>query len=209
MSQIDLLTFEEDLGIEPGLFSLDERNVFWISDTHWGHKNIIKYSNRPFQDIPEMNYQMEERWLSTVKDEDIVIHCGDVCFTSTNEMNAILDSLPGYKVLVKGNHDWDRGKKRLRDLNFNAIFDKLTFTHGDQRYVVTHVPMDDTYLKQTKQKNIHGHVHNKTLETGLHICACVEIIDYRPVNLKELLQANVNWVNDPANTHREEERRRP
>ncbi|AVH84964.1 hypothetical protein RsoM2USA_35 [Ralstonia phage RsoM2USA] len=201
------ITFDVDLGVEPGLLTFDDSNVFFLSDTHFGHKNIIKYSNRPFSDIPEMNLAMQERWHNTVGPDDILIHCGDVCFTSTNEMNSILDSLPGYKVLVKGNHDWDRGKKKFRDLNFDYITDKLHFTHNGIQYIMTHVPVADDQLQAGKLLNIHGHIHNKKLETGLHICACVELIDYTPVTLPKLIEANLKWVNDPDNTHREEERR--
>jgi len=58
---------------------------YFISDTHLGHSNIIKYTNRPFQSIEEMDKEIIKRWNERVEDEDIVFHLGDFCMLKSSE----------------------------------------------------------------------------------------------------------------------------
>ena len=79
------------------------RNIWVISDTHFGHANILSYSDRPFSNVTEMDEYMVTAWNETVKDGDIVYHLGDVYFSSVGAQN--LPKLKGRKRLVLGNHD--------------------------------------------------------------------------------------------------------
>ncbi|MFW6243233.1 MAG: metallophosphatase, partial [bacterium] len=78
--------------------------AFHISDQHFFHSNIIKYCNRPFKDINEMNYFMIEKWNEVVGINDIIYHHGDFCLGGKNNASSILSVLNGYKILIKGNH---------------------------------------------------------------------------------------------------------
>jgi calcineurin-like phosphoesterase family protein len=79
--------------------------TWFISDTHFGHRNILKYSNRPFSSIKEMNEVMIQNWNRCVKAEDEIWHLGDFAFGSISFTKQILQSLNGKINLVYGNHD--------------------------------------------------------------------------------------------------------
>lgn len=74
-------------------------NIWFIADTHFGDGRILKYENRPFQDVNEMNQCIVDNWNSLVKEEDLIYLIGDI----GNE--AYISSLNGKKYLIKGNHD--------------------------------------------------------------------------------------------------------
>ena len=78
---------------------------FYISDTHFGHQNIIRYDNRPFSTADEMDEVLIDRWNDVVSDEDTVYVLGDFSWHREEKTLEILDSLSGRKVLIKGNHD--------------------------------------------------------------------------------------------------------
>ena len=79
--------------------------IFIISDTHFCHKNIIKYSGRPFKTVEEMNDEMIKRWNNKVGKDDLVIHLGDFALGSKDEVGNIKNKLNGNIILLKGSHD--------------------------------------------------------------------------------------------------------
>ncbi|MCF6303155.1 MAG: metallophosphoesterase, partial [Devosiaceae bacterium] len=70
--------------------------IWFTADTHFGHQNIIKYSNRPFADVKEMDAALIENWNARVKKGDIVYHLGDVGLCAPEKLRKILDSLHGH-----------------------------------------------------------------------------------------------------------------
>jgi calcineurin-like phosphoesterase family protein len=80
--------------------------VYIWSDLHLGHWNVIRYCNRPFVDVSEMNTALLHAWKSTVKSDDAIINLGDVGLKLSKEyLAAVIHRLSGYKILVMGNHD--------------------------------------------------------------------------------------------------------
>lgn len=78
----------------------------WVtSDTHFGHKAIIKYCNRPFKDAKTMDRTMIKRWNRVVQPKDTVYHLGDFGLTSKKRKIKIFNKLNGKKILILGNHD--------------------------------------------------------------------------------------------------------
>ena len=84
------------------------QKVFFTSDHHFGHGNIIDFESRPFMDVEQMNDQMIEAWNSVVGNDDMVFHLGDFSFLNREKTKGIVSKLNGYKHLIMGNHD--RGK---------------------------------------------------------------------------------------------------
>ena len=80
-------------------------NIFFTSDHHFYHNNIIEYCNRPFSSVGEMNSEMVSRWNSVVKQSDVVYHLGDFSLGNKEHIKEILDSLNGRIFFIQGNHD--------------------------------------------------------------------------------------------------------
>lgn len=78
--------------------------TFYISDTHFGHFNIIKHCNRPFSTAEEMDRVMIENWNSTVARNDTVFILGDFVFSKIPPAE-YLNKLNGRKIVIVGNHD--------------------------------------------------------------------------------------------------------
>lgn len=169
------------------------REIWVISDTHFGHRNIIEYCNRPFKNSLLMNEAIRENWNSTVKDGDIVYHLGDVYmgWNEKEDIGKFLGSLNGRKRLVMGNHD--NGK----DVILHKTFQKIMIWRMFPEFglLLTHVPVHESSLFRgatgnekdpPKLRNVHGHIHEKSSPSSDHINACVEWHNYRPVNIEEL-----------------------
>lgn len=156
---------------------------YWvISDTHFGHENIIKYCSRPFNDAYEMDEHIIDKWNSVVKESDHIYHLGDVWF---NKLNAayILKRLKGRKRLIVGNHDEITHPYNLNSFDKIVLWRKLV----DFKLLLTHVPVLDSCLDEKTPINIHGHIHNNyKIGSQKYFNVSCEVINYTPVNLEEL-----------------------
>lgn len=88
----------------------DGSNIFFTSDTHFSHENIIRFCNRPFKNVDHMNEELIRRWNEKVGPDDIVYHLGDFAWGGSDVWNKILQRLNGHIHLIMGNHD----EKNLR-----------------------------------------------------------------------------------------------
>ena len=79
--------------------------IYFISDTHFNHENIIKYCNRPFKNIKEMNQAIIENWNEVIKEDDVVYHLGDLALGRKEDIYEITSKLKGVKYIIRGNHD--------------------------------------------------------------------------------------------------------
>lgn len=162
--------------------------IFVISDTHFGHENIIKYCSRPFKTAEEMNWEIVKRWNSVVTPQDKVYHLGDVHMggKSREQINQVLSALNGHKRLILGNHD--NGKDQLL-LNH---FEKITMWRAFKEFglLLTHAPVHESTLTfgSFKAKNVHGHIHQNKSPSGPYVNVSVEVIDYTPINIKTLME---------------------
>lgn len=157
--------------------------VFIISDTHFGHTNIIKYENRPFSSTEEMDKTLIENWNSVVDKKDRVIHLGDFMLGKKERCKELLSQLNGDKVLIKGNHDnWS--DQFYRDAGFSYV-SKYPIV-WNKFYVLSHAPLE---MQQSLPFfNYYGHVHSNPMfqDTENSKCVCVERIDYTPMFLCEV-----------------------
>ena len=139
--------------------------IYYIADTHFGHANILKYDNRPFMSVEEMNKTIISNWNLVVSDVDTVYMLGDVSWYSlaSRKTSGILNRLNGNKILIRGNHD-----NRLSDIDkkyFSQIRDYAEITDYDVgangvRIVLSHYPIP--FYKNMPHGDYHfyGHIHN-------------------------------------------------
>lgn len=187
----------------------DLDRVFVVSDTHFGHANIIRYCNRPFADADEMDRQLVAKWNQTVPRDATVWHLGDVT-TKPEKLAARMNQLNGRKILIAGNHDQPHPisvhkKGRLpeelagyarayREAGFEAVHLCGAFTLPNfGRVFVTHYPYSDRpdWLRVRLPDDgitplLHGHVHDKWRFKGRMLNLGVEVQGYRPMSLREI-----------------------
>lgn len=94
--------------VKPLKFNSSEVNIFFTSDLHFGHKNIIKFCNRPWETTEEMDEALIANWNSVVGEEDIVFDLGDFAFATNGRWKELIQRLNGKHYLILGNHDEKR-----------------------------------------------------------------------------------------------------
>ena len=169
--------------------------IYFTSDQHFGHRNIIRFCNRPFFSAGEMDTALIRLWNEKVKETDTVYILGDLMYRNENPPEYYLGQLKGKKHLVLGNHDenWI-GKVNTADW-FESVSEFCTFSDGQHRITACHYPMlawpDQSYM-------LFGHIHNnidpdiwpvirasdKLLNVG------VDINGFAPVSFAELVENN-------------------
>lgn len=170
--------------------------VYFIADPHFGHENIIEMSGRPYYNIQEMNFDMIQKWNRKIKNNDTVYVLGDMFFRCDNP-EYILSQLNGQKHLIVGNHDGSWMTKTDVNKYFVSVNSLLETSIGSVGATLCHYPLV-TWKHQKKTYMIHGHIHNDTdSEYWPLLCsnprilnAGVEINNYEPVTLEELIKNN-------------------
>lgn len=153
---------------------------FVYSDPHFGHENIIKYENRPFSSVEEMNLQLVKNWNKVVSKGDTVFVLGDIAFKLKKEEVAnIIKQLNGKKILILGNHDRSKSVSWWLDVGFHTVSEYPICYKW--RYWLSHEPL--TLHPELPYINIHGHTHSLPSVSDLHINVCVEQTDYKPLLL--------------------------
>ena len=187
------------------------KEIFFISDTHFGHANMLKFTNydgtrmRPFDSIEELDELMIENWNKMVKPRDKIYHLGDVVYHCKNR-DQIMQRLNGEKILVRGNHDKDQlgwYMKYFKDI-------RATF-HIDGNYLLSHFPIHPD-SKGRFVRGLHGHIHAQqvmreypvvTLEGYPDIerepdpwyrNCCVEVNDYAPISFQLIKEETENLI---------------
>lgn len=145
-------------------FSTKDQNIFFTSDTHFYHNNIIKYCNRPFSSVEEMNETIINNWNAVVGENDIVFHLGDFGFCGSKEMSTIINRLNGNIYLILGNHD-RRTMKQGYVNKFKNVSQQLYISVDGQRIYLNHFPLlcfDGSYGRGNNEYtwNLFGHVHS-------------------------------------------------
>ncbi len=155
--------------------------IFFIGDTHFGHKRVLEFSpqTRPFVTIEEHNEALIERWNRTVTKRDTVWHLGDFCFGRANI--SLAGRLNGYKRLVLGNHDTYRAEEYLEH------FDRLYGAAEFKGYVLTHIPVSMSQMTRYRG-NIHGHLHSNNMGFPCYHNVSCEQINCTPISFDELIR---------------------
>ena len=144
------------------IYTEDEaEKIFFVSDTHFCHENIIKYCRRPFKDIEENDEELIRRWNEKVPKDGIVFHLGDVAFGNTNRVDEILKRLNGKIYLVIGNHDWRRIVNDHK-WRFELMTQQINMKIGKRHIILNHYPMlcfSGAWRGEDATYQLFGHVH--------------------------------------------------
>ncbi len=156
--------------------------ILFTSDTHFGHTNIIKYCDRPYADVEEMNQAMIDRWNEVVTFKDTVYHLGDFAFGPVCFVEKCRKKLNGKVILIHGNHD-RIGKETLSKI-FTECYSKTRIKLGEQTLHLSHHPIQtedgsaDYYLN--------GHVHTRWITEGRRVNVGVDVWNFKPVTWGEI-----------------------
>lgn len=180
----------------------DSSKIFFTSDTHFNHNNIITYCNRPFGSVEKMNETLIANWNNTVPIDGTVFHCGDFALGGSEAWNKILPRLNGKIYLILGNHDLKNFKQGYAG-RFEEVSEQMTIDVGKKRIILTHFPLlcyHGTWGTEQNCWNVHGHVHvckDKASNTGkdfermslafpTQYDAGVDLNNYTPISFDEL-----------------------
>lgn len=169
-----------------------KKDIWVTSDTHFNHENIIKYCNRPFGSVEEMNETLIENWNSVVKPGDKVYHLGDVFMGDKEGFKKLWPRLNGQKRLIVGNYD------DIKFLSCGSFFKKVGMWRMFPEYqcVLTHVPLrlNPESVDHKYNYNLHGHLHdlyvrhpNGNKDTRYFNC-CVEHHNFTPIHLQSTME---------------------
>ena len=181
--------------------------VFFTSDLHFGHENVIRFDNRPFETVEEMDAELIRRWNAKVGKGDLVYVLGDMIWKTRNsDAETLIRSLNGQIILIKGNHDrFLHNAKAKNALAGVKDYDDICVNledGTDRRVVLCHyyIPLYNGHRWQAV--HLHGHSHNSEeylieesikqklrddgFETRSYNVGCMHW-NYEPVTLDEIL----------------------
>ena len=147
--------------MKPIAIDINKDNVFFTSDTHFSHVNIIKYCNRPFTDVDEHDETLISNWNNVVDKDDIVFHLGDVALGPTKRVHDILERLNGKIYLCIGNHDW-RSIVKQQAWRFEEIHQQYNLRIGKRHVILNHFPFlcySGSRRGLNSSYQLFGHVH--------------------------------------------------
>lgn len=153
-------------------------NIFFISDLHFGHRAICKYRTE-FKSPEEHDEYIIQQWNNTVKkSKNIVWVLGDFCMDNKQyDYKKIIDRLVGNINLITGNHCYLPAYNHNKIKVMNGVLKKYGFW-------LSHAPIHPDELRG--HKNIHGHVHYKSINDIRYINVCCEVVGYKPLELEEI-----------------------
>jgi calcineurin-like phosphoesterase family protein len=170
---------------------------YFISDTHFCHENIIKYENRPFKSVKEMDDTLIHNINLRIKDEDNVYFLGDFMFHNGEKgkkgeglpikAETIVKKLKGRWIFIAGNHD------KSNSLKTKII--SVILELGGMKIKCVHRP---EHASKDYPLNLVGHVHGKWLYKELSpksvmINCSVEMHKYAPIEFSEIMSIYSKW----------------
>lgn len=162
-------------------------STLFISDLHFGHENILEFAKgyREGETIAEHDEWLIAKWNAKITKRDLVFVLGDVAMDFSYIKT--MDRLRGRKKLILGNHDSPNMSLYLP--HFEEIYGFIRY----KEFWLSHCPIHPQEFRK-KKYNIHGHLHQKRVMTGLwpdptFINVCVEIVQGTPIALEEIRES--------------------
>ena len=147
-------------------FTFQGDKVFFTSDTHFGHTNILEYCNRPFKNIHEMDEKLIANWNALVSPDDTVFHLGDFAMGGSAEWNKILSRLNGRIYLIWGNHDLKNVRQGYLG-RFEHVSMQMRIEVDKQKIYLCHYPFLTFEGAYKNVWQLFGHVHTRANNTGI------------------------------------------
>lgn len=157
-------------------------HIYAISDLHFGHPNLAKH--RGFETSDEHDQFIIDKWNSVVRKNDTVWILGDVAMEKKSYYK-LLDFMNGIKKVVLGNHDLPQHSSELLKY-VNSVCGMYTKMKG---LIISHAPIHPCELRG--KRNLHGHVHENSLDDPRYINVSCEAVNYTPVKISELMDKYV------------------
>jgi calcineurin-like phosphoesterase family protein len=154
--------------------------IFFVSDMHLGHKNIIRLSNRPFGSLDEMDQTIIDNYNSVVKPGDTVYDLGDFCFTNPKRY---LDRFNIPAIRIKGSHDHDIKEPYMLVIKPQGLMDD----YGSPLVItLCHYAMRSWQTSHYGSWHLYGHHHGLLPPYGLSFDVGVDCWNYYPVSLEQV-----------------------
>lgn len=166
--------------------------IYFTSDTHFYHDNILKYEHRPFKDINDMNQQIITNWNIRVRSKDQIYILGDFSFGNKEQTLKLLNKLNGQKFLIKGNHDHILKEAEVRN-KFTWVKDYYVLKHNNIKFVLFHYPIQVWDCRHHGAIHLYGHIHsnlgNHSMEYNIpnSYNVGVDVNNFIPIELNEIL----------------------
>lgn len=178
----------------------------YISDLHFGPKNVIRFDQRPFMDVEEMDAKIIALWNEKVSKGDNVYVLGDFCYRNEQPEQWYLEQLKGHKHLIIGNHDTKLLKNEIAMAHFESVDKIMNIKYDHENIILCHYPLATWDKAHYGSWHIYGHVHgNNSDEESMEFinfmvkkekalnAGCM-INNYMPATLEELVVNNeVYW----------------
>ena len=189
-------------------FNFNGDKVYFTADTHFNHANIIKFCDRPFNDVEQMNETLINNWNGIVSKDDTVFHLGDFCLGGAAEWTKLLDRLNGKIYLILGNHDLKNIRQGFIQL-FEHVSMQMFITVDKQKMYLSHYPFLCFEGGYKEVWQLFGHVHTRKNNKGIdaerlqylyptQYDVGVDNNDFKPVSFEEvksIIDRQVNNVN--------------
>ena len=146
-------------------YKFDGNKVYFTSDTHFYHTNIIGFCKRPFKNVEDMNEMLITNWNRVVSQDDIVFHLGDFCLGGSREWTSILDRLNGKIYLILGNHDMKNIRQGYIN-RFELVAMQMYIEVDKQKIYLNHCPLLCYGGSYDGTWQLFGHVHTSKNNTG-------------------------------------------
>lgn len=178
-----------------------DNKIWFTSDHHFGHKNIIKFSNRPFATVDEMNSEMIKRWNEKVGEDDIVYHLGDFSLISSSKTRQIIEQLNGKICLITGNHETSALAcanyfEWIKDYYELTVQDEDAY-RGERFIVLFHYAMRVWNASHHGTWQLYGHSHGELPddETALSFDVGVDSHNFYPLSYEDVknIMAKKKW----------------
>ena len=168
-------------------------SIYFTSDLHLRHKNILQFEQRPFESVEEMNQGLIDIWNKTIKKNDTVYNLGDFCFGSYDKWVEILEQLNGEIHHIKGNHDSSGTLKKLYENGYLKEVYMVGHYMKTRKHVLhlTHYPIEIGI--RPRLWSLHGHIHSHQSRVLNQINLCVDSpLNFnrpfgKPISLDELI----------------------